>query len=775
MTAPKLPPDSPSESRSQSNRQSQNGRFKTAVADHPQWREHLESRHILEAVIEAGIQVERDPKVGQDALVLREKRRDGSPGAVRLRFLPSVSSNGKGPKVIWRPAGEKSDELFYYTVTLAELKRLIAEADGLLYIVEGEVDVWTLIRLLIRNVIGTYNATEIPPDIASILDELGVCKVVYLADNDKAGDDGAAKLATLLLQAGWKGEAEFRKVRGEGIPHKGDANDLLCHHYPDLAAARAALEALPTFLPQIESEPAPKISVAGGYNDPRFDAIKEAVRIALDVHDYGHKGFSKKFFRCLDPQHEDPEASAQWHKNGFCHCHGCGKNFNATEIAEWLAIPWRALLGRRRQFRPADPIDLSAAPRELESASPPSFYDESPDSLIRLMNKCYTTMHSSLYYAISRLRSAGHLTEAFTVQELIDAAPLVGCELKERAIYDNFEEARQGDDHPFIAKFDPSESPHSRNCKFRLRPVEDIQDRLRRCHRFRVYEKEFQADRETILGFEVFAAAPLGSEFAIVLERALEPLMEAQKQRYEKLVRKCEEIIAREEAALADRQVTPLPSDWKIRKKSDLPAGKARAIFDADGLNRSRSEWADLLGISYGSVGTVLDRAGIKRTPRIKLVKARSKGELLATAGKEKARIMRVETDEGSQPFDAAMEIHGEVIATLQPPAEHEIISAKQPEIRPVPAKAPVAPEPESKSKRADNMEKPGKWQKASWDPQFRYWELIKVCRLKHGYQVKEGVGIYDPVSGEIWENPSFDNLVRLILEIEPSKDDEST
>ena len=240
-------------------------------------------------------------------------------------------------------------------------------------------------------------------------------------------------------------------------------------------------------------------------------------------------------------------------------------------------------------------------------------------------------------------------------------------------------------------------------------------------------------------------------------------------------MRKCEEIIAREEAALAGRQITPLPPNWKIRKKSDLPAGLARAIFDADGLNRSRAEWQEILGISYGSVGTVLDRAGIKRTPRIKLVKAQSKGELLSKAGKEKARIMRVDTDEGSQPFDAAMEIRGEVIATLQPPAEHEIISDGQPEIRPGPAKPAAATAPESRSERADNMEKPGKWQKASWDPQFRYWELIKVCRLKHGYQVKEGVGIYDPESKEIWVNPSFDDLVRLILEIKPAEDTEFT
>ena len=223
------------------------------------------------------------------------------------------------------------------------------------------------------------------------------------------------------------------------------------------------------------------------------------------------------------------------------------------------------------------------------------------------------------------------------------------------------------------------------------------------------------------------------------MELALEPLYEAQKQSYKRLVRKCKKIIAHHEADLADRRTTPLPPNWKIKKKSDLPAGKARAIFAADGKNRSRSQWSELLGISKGSVGTVLYRAGIKRTARTKEVTATSKRELLAKAAKEKARIMRVETDEGSQTFDAAMEITGAVIATLQPTAEHEIISDEQPEIRPTPAKPQVSLEPETRNEHAENMEKPGNWHKASWDPQFRYWELVKICRLKHGYKVRRG------------------------------------
>ena len=750
--------------------------MKRNIQDHPQWRKYLDSRHILEPAIAAGAWVEHETYTGQDVLVWREKRRDGSPGATRRRLLPSVSSNGKTPpKVRWQIPGQKSDELFYYVGTLDELKRHIAAADGRLNIVEGEVDVWSQQVLDIRNVIGTYSATNIPNDIASILDELGVSEIIYFADNDKSGDAGASKLATLLLQSGWQGVAENRKVTGPGIPEKGDINDLLCHYGEDLAAARAALDALPTFLPLSEPEPPPNISIPGGDNDPRWDAVKEAVRIKLDVTRYNHKGFSKKHFRCLDPQHEDPGPSANWHKDGYCHCFGCGKDFNAKEMAEWLGIPWRALLGRQRQILSSDNIDLNAAPRHLETTSAPLFFNEPPDSLLRLSNKVYSRMHSSLYYYATRLRSAGLLPEAFSVQEYINAAPMLGCELKERAIYDNYEEARHGDDHPFFAKLDPSAGARSWNCKFRLRSAQDIHDRLLRRLRFRVYEEEFHGDPNTIIGFEVFAEAPLGSESAKALEMALEPLYEAQKQSYERLVRRCEDIIARHTADLADPQATPLPLNWKIRKKSDLPAGKARAIFEADGKNRSQSQWAELLGISKASVGTVLERAGIKRTARIKKVTATSKRELLAKAGKEQARIMRVETDEGSQRFDAAMEIRGEVIATLQPPADHEIISDEQPEIRPTPAKPQLSPEPETQSERAENMKTPGNWHKASWDPQFRYWELIKICQLKHGYEVEKGVGIHDPKTGEIWSNPSFTFLVSLITGVEPDESEAFT
>ena len=50
-------------------------------------------------------------------------------------------------------------------------------AGGIVTIVEGEVDVWSLQAMGIRNVIGIYGITNIPKDIATIFNELGVCRI----------------------------------------------------------------------------------------------------------------------------------------------------------------------------------------------------------------------------------------------------------------------------------------------------------------------------------------------------------------------------------------------------------------------------------------------------------------------------------------------------------------------------------------------------------------------------------------------------------------------
>ena len=164
--------------------------------------------------------------------------------------------------------------------SIDDLKHAVADGGGIVYIVEGEVGVWSMHTIGIRHVIGIYGISNIPKDIAATFDEFGATKFVYYADNDKAGEQGASTLRTLLHESGWPGEEEYRKFAGPGIPEKGDANNLLCHHYPGLSAARAALDALPRFQPSIKRKPAPIPAVEMADNGDGLDAVKEAIRLA---------------------------------------------------------------------------------------------------------------------------------------------------------------------------------------------------------------------------------------------------------------------------------------------------------------------------------------------------------------------------------------------------------------------------------------------------------------------------------------------------------------
>ena len=735
--------------------------MKRKIQEHPQWREYLDSRHILEPTIAAGAWVEHENHTGQDVLVWREKRRDGGPGATRRRLLKQVSINGKKPqKVRWQSAGYKTDEPFYYAGTLDELKGAIAAVGGSVTIVEGEVDVWSLHTVGIRNVIGIYGITNIPNDLASILNEFGVTGFTYFADNDKAGARGASNLRTLLHGSGWTGVQRYRKFAGPGIPAKGDANDLLCHHFPDILQARTALDTLPTFLPRIQRKPIHKQFTESGPDQEGWDAVKEAIRLEVGVDHFKANGFSKNI-SCPNPQHEDKTPSAGWHKKGYLKCFTCG-TFHAKQVAEWLGIDWRALI--RPQLSTVSPknIDLDAAPQQTEAEPAPLSLHKAPDTWLGLLIKFYTSIDAVLFFFALHVCSAGPLAQGFTRREFIGALRELKCNVSERAIYYVFEEVFEHDNHPLFAKIDPSLGSSPWNRKFRLRSLENIRHRLMHDISYRVYEDKFRQHRDIVIGFEVFTEAPLGSDFAKTLESALEPLYREQKQRFESLKHLCDQKITAYQADLENLHATPLP-DWTIDKPSELPALLARGIYDADLEDRSKTVWARLLGISKASVADTLKRAGIKRRADILRVEVDSQRHAKKQARELGAKILGIEAEGGYQPYEAAMDIPQGSVAVLQPPARHEIVSDEKQIIKAPPAKPHVSPPGETTTVRADNMGRPGNWHKPSWDPQFIYWELVKACRLLHGYRVKDGLGIYDPQTGEVWPNPTLHELVRLI------------
>ncbi len=126
------------------------------------------------------------------------------------------------------------------------------------------------------------------------------------------------------------------------------------------------------------------------------------------------------------------------------------------------------------------------------------------------------------------------------------------------------------------------------------------------------------------------------------------------------------------------------------------------------------------------------------------------------------AKIIAAQVDGIHGAYDAALDISPNSAVILQPTARLEIVSDEKQNIR-APAKSSSAPAEESAPPRADNMEKPGNWTKSSWDPQFIYWELVKACCLLHGYEALDVIGIVNPETGEVWTNPTLDELISLI------------
>lgn len=242
-------------------------------------------------------------------------------------------------------------------------------------------------------------------------------------DNDIAGDIGASNLRALLHDSSWIGEREYRKVEGAGIPEKGDANDLLRCHFPDLAAARAALEALPRFEPRLKPKPAAKPLAPPDSKAEGWDGVNDAIthRPGLIASDFKASGFTKKYFCRLNPQHEDKEASAGWSREGFYKCFYCGK-IGSWQVEEWLNIDWRALLKPRPQVVTSKTIDLDAAPQQAAAATAPLALDSAPDSWLRTLITFYKPTEAVLFHFALRFCQSGPLAEGFTRDVFVQRA-----------------------------------------------------------------------------------------------------------------------------------------------------------------------------------------------------------------------------------------------------------------------------------------------------------------------------------------------------------------
>lgn len=227
---------------------------------------------------------------------------------------------------------------FYF---VRDIHDAIQSAKGLVYIVEGEKDVLSMIAAGLSNTLTWVNgALSIPKDTPEVLQVLGVNRVIHIPDLDDTGYQSAKKLARMLRHSG----VDYQALElPESLGEKGDINDLwqLCQFDSQkFQNTLKELKSLPVSQPQTPDwqQPVRRKTAHSTTTSTIEDAIKQ-IEDQLQVQSYKDNGFSKPV---LCPFHDDHSPSAEWHQDKYVlHCFTCGETFKAKQVAEKLGIEWK--------------------------------------------------------------------------------------------------------------------------------------------------------------------------------------------------------------------------------------------------------------------------------------------------------------------------------------------------------------------------------------------------------------------------------------------------
>ena len=264
------------------------------------------------------------------------------------------SASATGNKYAWLP--DKPTGADYYFSS--SLRHSVADNDGILYIVNGEPAVLTMLAAGISNVLCWFGESSIPKTLIDDLRGLGVTSVRYIADNDDAGLQAAIKVRKKLTGSG----IAFKPLSLAGlVSDKGDVNDLWIAHRFDSDALTASLRDLPALvLPKYRNAAyKPTQRDFDAYGDADWAGLKLAIERALPERRKGK-------FRCVNPSHADETPSAEFSAQYGYICRSQCDHQTDIQVAEWLGIEWREYL----PARPQDSIDNFDA-ADFDQLTPP--------------------------------------------------------------------------------------------------------------------------------------------------------------------------------------------------------------------------------------------------------------------------------------------------------------------------------------------------------------------------------------------------------------------
>lgn len=252
----------------------------------------------------------------------------GLDGNQTARRWKAYNSDAK-PKYRWVP--NKPADATYYTAS--NVRQAVAQANGVVYIAAGEVDVLTYVSAGMKNVFAWFGETNVPHTLAQDLAAIGVKRVIYLPDRDDAGIKSAMKVRDVL--AGSLIDFDVRHLP-RSLGEKADTNDLWQKVNFDSDAFNYAVTNAPAL-----SLPAPKPRRQTPVTPPAHDGTPEdllrALEQALDATGYNERGWSKAL---SSPFREDKNPSATWNRDsGVLHDFATGESYSPYALAEHFRIP----------------------------------------------------------------------------------------------------------------------------------------------------------------------------------------------------------------------------------------------------------------------------------------------------------------------------------------------------------------------------------------------------------------------------------------------------
>lgn len=262
----------------------------------------------------------------------------------RGRKLPSVltrelQANTRTPR-FFNPESSKCPNgkmPMFYTPNYVALKIAVIKNNGLLHLFEGDKDTWTALAAGMSNSAGIISAgSHIDSELAYHFRNMGVTRVRYYADNDKAGVDVARKIMDVLTSHGV--DTEVCHVTIPNVSHViKDTSNIWEFVNRDSEKYREILSNLTQWhMPTVVQ--AEYATTTDYFDESLYDVIERMLGIG---DEFNSDGWSKSPVAdpCVQHEHDDTNPAFYWNnKLHIGRCFKCGKSYLAYEVARGLNI-----------------------------------------------------------------------------------------------------------------------------------------------------------------------------------------------------------------------------------------------------------------------------------------------------------------------------------------------------------------------------------------------------------------------------------------------------